>query len=118
MTALRVLIVEDAATDAKLVVHELRRAGHDVTFVRVEDEASMRAALQREPWDVIVSDWAMPRFSGMAALAVLQESRLDIPFILVSGTIGEEAAVGAMRAGAHDYVLKDHLSVPVQGVAA
>ncbi len=107
-TALRVLMVEDSATDAKLVVGELRRAGQLVEFERVETVEAMRAALQRE-WDIVTSDWSMPKFTAPAALAVLKESGLDLPFIIVSGTIGEEAAVEAMRAGAHDYVLKDKL---------
>ncbi len=105
---LRVLMVEDSATDAKLVVGELRRAGQLVEFDRVETAEAMRAALQRN-WDVVTSDWSMPRFTAPAALAILKESGIDLPFIIVSGTIGEETAVEAMRAGAHDYVLKDKL---------
>jgi two-component system cell cycle sensor histidine kinase/response regulator CckA len=105
---LRLLMVEDSATDAKLVVGELRRAGQLVEFERVETAETMRAALQRG-WDVVTSDWSMPKFTAPAALAILKESGLDLPFIIVSGTIGEEAAVEAMRAGAHDYVLKDKL---------
>jgi PAS domain S-box-containing protein len=106
---LRVLLVEDSPTDAKLVVQELRRSGGVVEFERVETAEAMRAALARQPWDIVTSDWSMPKFTAPAALAILKESRLDLPFIIVSGTIGEEAAVEAMRAGAHDYVLKDKL---------
>jgi PAS domain S-box-containing protein len=106
---LRVLMAEDSATDAKLIVGELRRGGRSVEFERVETPEAMRAALKRQPWDLVTSDWSMPKFSVPAALAILEESRLDLPLIIVSGTIGEEAAVEAMRAGAHDYVLKDKL---------
>ncbi len=107
---LRVLIVEDSETDAKLVVRELRRANRPLEFERVEDAPSMRDALVRGPWHVVISDWSMPTFSGLAALAIVKELGLDIPFVIVSGTVGEETAVEAMRAGAHDYVLKDRLT--------
>jgi two-component system, cell cycle sensor histidine kinase and response regulator CckA len=105
---LHILLVEDSATDAKLVIQEIRRV-HTVEFERVEDPEAMRAALERRPWDVVISDWSMPRFNALGALAVWKDKGLDIPFIIVSGTIGEEAAVEAMRAGANDYVLKDKL---------
>jgi len=107
---LRLLMVEDSETDAKLVVMELQRSGRVVEFERVETAAAMRSALERTTWDIVTSDWSMPQFSAPAALAILKEKGLDLPFIIVSGTIGEEMAVGAMRAGAHDYVLKDRLS--------
>ena len=107
--ALRVLMVEDTETDAKLIAQALRRAGRQVEFERVDTAEAMRAALERGSWDVVTSDWSMPKFTAPAALAILTESGLDLPFIIVSGTIGEETAVEAMRAGAHDYVLKDKL---------
>ena len=107
--ALRVLMVEDSPTDAKLVVQELQRTGCPVEFERVETAKEMRAALERKEWDVVTSDWSMPKFTAPAALAILKEKGLDLPFIIVSGTIGEDKAVEAMRAGAHDYVLKDKL---------
>jgi PAS domain S-box-containing protein len=107
---LRVLMVEDSATDAKLVVQEFQRKGLLVDLERVETADAMRAALERTTWDAVIADWSMPRFTGPAALAILKEKGLDVPFIIVSGTIGEEAAVEAMRAGAHDYVLKERLS--------
>ncbi len=111
MTApLRVLLAEDSPTDAKLVLRALRDTGRPVVLERVEHAATMRAALQRAPWDVVISDWSMPEFSALGALAVLKESGRDVPFIIVSGTIGEESAVEAMRAGAHDYLLKDRLA--------
>jgi len=107
---LRVLIVEDSPTDAKLVVHELRRTNRPIEFERVEDAPSMRAALARASWDAVISDWSLPKFSGLAALGIVKELGLDIPFLIVSGTVGEETAVEAMRGGAHDYVLKDKLA--------
>jgi PAS domain S-box-containing protein len=107
---IRVLIVEDAEPDARLMVRELRRADYEPTWERVETPEAMRAALERQPWDVILSDYKMPHFSGPAALALLQEMDLDLPFIIVSGTIGEETAVDAMHAGAHDYLLKNNLA--------
>ena len=90
---LRVLLVEDSATDAKLVIQELQRTGRRVEFERVETEEAMRAALDGQPWDLVISDWSMPKFTAPAALAVLKEKQLDLPFIIVSGTIGEETAV-------------------------
>jgi two-component system cell cycle sensor histidine kinase/response regulator CckA len=107
---LRVLLVEDSATDAKLVVRELQRTVRRVEFERVDQAEGMRVALEGKAWDVVLSDWSMPKFTALAALRILRERQLDLPFIIVSGTIGEEAAVEAMRAGAHDYVLKDKLA--------
>jgi len=110
MTApLRVLLVEDSPTDAKLVLKELERGGRRVEAERVETRDAMQAALAREAWDIVISDWSMPKFSALGALGVLKEAGSDVPFIIVSGTIGEETAVEAMRAGARDYVLKDKL---------
>ena len=107
--ALRVLMVEDSPTDAKLVVQALRSMGIDMEFERVEDPESMRRALEMRTWDFVLSDWSMPKFSAMGALEVLKNTGKDLPFIIVSGTVGEESAVDAMHAGAHDYVLKDKL---------
>jgi signal transduction histidine kinase len=106
---LRVLLVEDSRDDEELVLRELRRGGYDVAHERVESEADMTAALARQTWDVILSDYAMPNFSGLSALALLRKTALDIPFIIVSGTVGEEVAVSAMRSGADDYVFKGSL---------
>ena len=108
--ALRVLLVEDSPSDAKLVIHELRHTNRPIEFERVEDAPSMRAALARVSWHAVISDWSMPKFSGLAALGIVKELGLDIPFIIVSGTVGEEIAIEAMRAGANDYVLKDKLA--------
>ena len=107
---LRVLLVEDSPTDAKLVTQALRSAGHDVEIERVENAEAMRAAFESKAWDIVISDWSMPKFSALAALAIVKEKDRDLPFIIVSGTVGENLAVDAMRAGAHDYVLKDNLS--------
>ena len=107
---LRVLIVEDSEDDAQLLLRQLQRGGYDPRHERVETPRAMRAALGRQTWDVVLSDYSMPQFSGPAALELLQETGLDLPFIIVSGQIGEETAVEAMRAGAHDYLLKDRLA--------
>jgi len=106
---LRVLLVEDSLSDMKLLVHELRRGAESLQFERVEDADAMRAALDAQTWDAVISDWSMPTFSGLSALAIVGERGLDVPFIIVSGTIGEEVAVEAMRAGAHDYLIKGNL---------
>ena len=106
---LRVLLVEDSPSDAKLVVAELKKLGREIEFERVEDAHAMQTALARGGWDLILSDWSLPRFSGIEALRVLKDSGLDLPFIIVSGTVGEETAVAAIREGAEDYVLKDKL---------
>ncbi len=108
--ALRVLLVEDSADDAALVERELHKGGYGVKSQRVETAETMRAALEGQTWDVIISDYKLPHFSGPEALEVLRASGLDLPFILVSGTIGEEAAVVVMKAGAHDYLMKGKLT--------
>jgi PAS domain S-box-containing protein len=103
---LRVLVVEDSQLDAHLVAREIERGGYAVEFTRVESKAAMQEALAERAWDLIISDYSMPRFSAMAALDTLKASSLDIPFIVVSGTIGEESAIAALQAGAHDFLLK------------
>jgi signal transduction histidine kinase len=108
--SLRVLIVEDNELDATLMLHELRRNGYDVTYERVDTPEAMSAALESQPWDVVLSDYTMPRFSGPAALSLVREQTLDLPFIIISGTIGEEAAVTSLRAGAHDFLVKGALA--------
>jgi signal transduction histidine kinase len=109
LNPIRVLLVEDSEDDAALVVRELRRGDYAPAVKRVETEATMRAALD-DPWDVIISDYSLPQFSGPAALALLKTTGLDIPFIVVSGAIGEDVAVAAMKAGAHDYLMKGNLA--------
>jgi len=108
-TPLRVLIVEDSEDDMALMVYELRRHGYDLTYERVETEETMRAALASHQWDVILSDFSMPRFNAHAALRVVQDMGVETPVIIVSGTVGEEAAVAAMKAGAHDFFSKHKL---------
>jgi signal transduction histidine kinase len=105
-TMLNILIVEDSADDTDLLVIELRRAGYDLKWKRVETEENFRANLNAK-LDVIFADFTLPKFSTARALELLLESKMDIPFIIVSGTIGEERAVESMKAGATDYVLKD-----------
>jgi signal transduction histidine kinase/DNA-binding response OmpR family regulator len=111
-TPLRVLIVEDSETDAQLIAHTLSNArrGDEVEYARVDDEGALVAALAKQPWDVVISDWTMPRFGGAAALVIAKAAQPDVPFIIVSGTVGETSAVEAMRAGAQDYVLKGNLT--------
>ena len=106
---IRLLIVEDNPSDADLMLRELRRAGFDPDWRRVETETDFLASLDPEP-DLILSDYALPQFSGLRALQLVGERGLKIPFILVSATIGEETAVAAMREGAVDYLLKDRLA--------
>jgi two-component system cell cycle sensor histidine kinase/response regulator CckA len=114
---LRLLLVEDSELDARLILRALARSGLLPHHRRVATGADLRAALREERWDVLLSDHALPAFSSTEALAVLEEERaaghtpelVDLPFIIVSGTIGEETAVEAMRAGARDYILKDRL---------
>ncbi|MDP8973494.1 MAG: PAS domain S-box protein [Actinomycetota bacterium] len=108
---LRVLLVEDSADDALLLLRELKRGGYEVFHERVDTAECMRAALEGQDWDVVVSDHAMPTFSAPAALELLRENGWrEVPFIIVSGHIGEEAAVKAMKAGAHDFIAKDSLA--------
>src|ERR1041385_431767 len=108
--ALQVLIVEDSETDATLLELELERAGYDPHCVRVESSEALSAALDQQTWDLVVSDYVMPQFNGLAALAMVKAKGLDLPFIIVSGHISEDTAVAAMKAGAHDYVMKDKLA--------
>ncbi len=107
---LAVLIIDDSEDDALLIARELRRAEFAVVARRVDTAEEMLAALAEQTWDLIIADYRMPHFSGPLALALFQKSGLDIPFILVSGTVGEETAVGLMKAGATDFVLKHHLA--------
>src|SRR6266478_2664011 len=113
---LRVLIVEDSEDDAFLIMRELRRGEFEPQFERVETAEAMGAALARQPWDLIISDYSIPSFGGRAALALYQKTGLDIPFITMSGVIGEETAVEMMKAGAHDYVMKGNLARLVPAV--
>ncbi len=109
--SLRVLVVEDSEDDLLLLLRELRRGGYDVYSERVETPSTMQEALEQQSWDIVISDYTMPAFNALEALKILQnQALLDIPFIIVSGTIGEETAVAAMKAGAHDYLIKGNLT--------
>ncbi|MBC7963284.1 MAG: response regulator [Steroidobacteraceae bacterium] len=103
---LRLLVIEDSKADAQILVRELRKEGFDLEFIRVDTPKELQAALDGSSWDAVISDYNMPAFSGLDALQIIQSSGLDLPFILVTGTIGEEKAVAAMKAGAHDFILK------------
>lgn len=108
-TLLQVLLVDDSEDDALLILRELRQGGFHPISERVDTESAMKAALSNKEWDLILSDYNMPFFSTYEALSILKESGRDIPFILVSGAIGEENAVQLMKEGAHDYVMKDRI---------
>ena len=103
-------MVEDSEDDTLLIATELQRGGFEATIERVETWTALRAALDRHEWDLIICDHSMPQLGGPAALAIYREKGLDIPFISVSGTVGEETVAEMMKAGAHDYVLKNNLA--------
>jgi diguanylate cyclase len=105
---LRTLIVEDSADDAELLLRALRKHGYEPVYERVETPEAMARALKHQTWDIVISDYAMPRFSGLDALKLVQNKGLDLPFIIVSGSIGEDIAVAAMKQGAHDYIMKSN----------
>ncbi len=109
-------MVEDSADDAELILDVLRKDGFDVESVRVETAAAMQDAIDDGNWDVILSDYNLPSFSAAEALAMSKDRKLDLPFIIVSGCIGEEAAVALMRAGAHDFVMKESVARLVPAV--
>ena len=107
---LRVLIIEDSEDDAELLAIALEKGGYRVIHQRVDTKANMQAALSNpQSWDIVLADYSMPQFSALAALEVLKEWSLDLPFVIVSGKIGEDTAVAAMKAGAHDYLVKGQL---------
>jgi PAS domain S-box-containing protein len=107
---LRVLIVEDSVDDTLLIAAELKRADVDATCERVETAAAMQAALEVHHWDLIICDYSMPHLSGPEALALYLKAGVDIPFISVSGAVGEETVAEMIKAGAHDYVMKHNLA--------
>jgi two-component system, cell cycle sensor histidine kinase and response regulator CckA len=107
---LRVLIVEDSEADAQLLLRELGRGGFDVTSTRVQTAATMKKELEESVWDLVVSDFTMPTFDAPRAVATLKQTGLDLPLIVVSGTVGEESAVDALKAGAHDFIIKGKLA--------
>lgn len=106
----RALLVEDCPQDALLSLRQLECGGLEVEHERVETAAQLKAALEAKPWDFILCDYHLPRFDGLAALALYKETGLDMPFIVLSGVIGEEQAVRLIKAGAHEYVMKDNLA--------
>jgi PAS domain S-box-containing protein len=107
--SLAVLIVEDRELDATLLVRELRRAGYELRYQRVDNEPAMVAALNSRAWDIVLTDYSMPQFNAVVALSLVARSGIDVPVIVVSGAVGEEAAVELMQAGAQDLVLKHNL---------
>jgi PAS domain S-box-containing protein len=113
---LRVLLVEDSADDAEIILHALKQGGYEPVYERIDTAGAMMSALGRGSWDVVLSDYTMPLFSGLKALNLLQAKGQDVPFILVSGAIGEEIAVAMMKAGASDYVMKGNLKRLVAAV--
>ena len=109
-TPLRVLIVDDSEDDATLLVLALEREGYEPAYERVMTAPAMSDALARRQWDVVLSDYTMPSFGALMALELLHQTGLDLPFIIISGTIDEAMAVGALKAGAHDFVVKGNLA--------
>ncbi len=110
MTKLKLLLVEDNDTDALLVVRHLKKEGFEVDHLQVKTKAEMEAGLARGEWDIVISDYSLPGFGGDEALELFKSKKPDIPFILVSGTVGEDIAVNIMKGGANDYLMKTHLN--------
>ena len=108
-STIHVLIIEDSEDDARLLERELVKGGYEPSMTRVDTAPDLDHALEIEHWDVILSDFSMPQFSGMRALELVRKRNSTIPFIFVSGTIGEDTAVAALKAGAQDYIMKDNL---------
>jgi two-component system, cell cycle sensor histidine kinase and response regulator CckA len=113
---LSVLLIEDSEDDAIIILRELKQAGYDVTFERVDSQDTLRASLAARPWDLVISDFSMPRFSGTDALKLVRSSGFDAPFIFVSGSMGEDTAVEALKNGAQDYLVKSNLKRLVPSV--
>jgi PAS domain S-box-containing protein len=109
-TPLNILVVEDSKDDAELLLRAVKQAGYEASYSLVQNAKAMAAELARKSWDMVISDYVIPGFGGLAALKVLQESGQEIPFIIVSGKIGEDVAVEALHSGANDYLLKDRLT--------
>src|SRR5689334_13247914 len=103
---LRLLVIEDSEDDTQLLMRELRQAGYDVEFIRVDTAEGLQLALTEKPWDLVLSDYHMPQFDALHALKILQALEIDLPFIIISGTIGEETAVAALKAGANNFLIK------------
>ena len=110
LTRLRALVLEDSEDDFLILEQHLKRGGYELDFERVETADDFERALDREAWDVVFADHVVPGYSGLTALKAVQDRDLDVPFIIVSGKIGEDTAVEAMKAGAHDYVMRSNLA--------
>ncbi len=108
--SLRVLIIDDSKDDTLLVLRELKNSGYDPIFERVDTAQDLIDALKKQPWDIVISDYVMPQFDGLSALELVQKTGRDLPFIIVSGKIGEDTAVKAMKNGAYDYIMKTNLT--------
>jgi CheY-like chemotaxis protein len=108
--SLRTLIVDDSEEDVLLIICDLKKGGYDPVYERVETVAAMKKALQEKQWDIILCDYSLPKFNAPSAIPLLKETNMDIPIIIVSGTIGEETSIECMRLGAHDYMMKSNLS--------
>jgi CheY-like chemotaxis protein len=108
--SLHVLMVDDSEDDVLLIMRKLNKGGYNPVYERVETSAAMKKSLKKKQWDIVLCDYNMPNFSGPSAIAVLKEANIDIPIIMVSGTIGEKKAVECLRYGARDYIMKDNLS--------
>ncbi|MFA6401198.1 MAG: PAS domain S-box protein [Salinivirgaceae bacterium] len=108
-TVLRILIVEDSEDDSLLVLRQIKKGGYYIEYERVETSDKMKVAIEQNTWDIILSDYHLPHFNGLDALWILKESGVDIPFIIISGAIGEDTAVEAMKAGANDYIMKNNM---------
>ena len=106
---LRIMIIEDSENDSLLIIRKIKTAGYEIEYERIETENEMKKALREKEWDLILSDFKLPKFSGIDALKILNETGIDIPFIIISGTIGEDVAVGCMKAGANDYIMKNNM---------
>ncbi|MGD0020701.1 MAG: PAS domain S-box protein [Smithellaceae bacterium] len=114
--SLRVLMVEDSEDDVLLIIRELKKGGYNPVYEWVETATAMKKALKEKQWDIILCDYKLPKFNAPSAIALLKEANIDIPLIIVSGTIGEETAVECMRLGAHDYIMKNNLSRLCQAI--
>jgi len=108
--SIRILFVDDSEDDVMLLLMELKKGGYSPSYEQVDTADAMIETLDRQTWDAILCDYSMPEFSAFGALDIYKEKRLDLPFIIVSGTITDETAVSAMKAGAHDYIIKDNLA--------
>ncbi len=113
---LNILIIEDSEDDALLLVHDLQSDGYDVFFERIETRDAMSFALSAKSWDIVLSDYSLPHFSGIDAIRLLREQQLDIPTILISDTVGEDVAVEAMKAGADDFFMKGRTGLLIPAI--